>query len=301
MVLRIHSWGAKQLSYAGRLTLVKAVLTQLHCYWARIYLLPKGIIQKVDSICRNYLWSGKEGYHRVPAVSWERCCQSKLYGGLGINNSHVWNIASIGKYSWWVSNKKDSLWVKWIHHLYVKQQDWWNYSPNINSSWVWRQICKVKDKLKTCLDYQTWLLSPYSTQKTYDCLMGTREKARWIPFVWNRESQQHLFFECHFSAQCLSLVRHWLGVTWSFQSLDCILRKRFQSLLQKQVLMASFACLVYLIWMSRNTAKHDSMIPRPARILLQLQSMIKFRVHALETQATMRNRDWLSDRGLLAS
>ncbi|XP_074288144.1 uncharacterized protein LOC141613310 [Silene latifolia] len=154
--------------------------------WARIYLLPKGIIQKVDSICRNYLWSGKDGYHRVPAVSWERCCQSKLYGGLGINNSHVWNIASIGKYSWWVANKMDSLWVKWIHHLYIKQQDWWNYSPNINSSWVWRQICKVKDKLKACLDYQNWLLSPYSTQKTYDCLMGTREKARWIPFVWNR-------------------------------------------------------------------------------------------------------------------
>ncbi|XP_074308393.1 uncharacterized protein LOC141643226 [Silene latifolia] len=173
--------------------------------------------------------------------------------------------------------------------------------------------------------------------------MGTREKASWIPFVWNRvclpkvnfinwlsaqnrlltkvrllkfgvisdgvcclcanaqESQQHLFFDCHFSAQCLSLVRHWLGVTWSFQSLDCILRKRFKSLLQKQVLMASFACLVYLIWLSRNTAKHDSMIPRPAKILLQLQSMIKFRVHALETQATLRTRDWLSDRGLLTS
>ncbi|XP_074297047.1 uncharacterized protein LOC141627721 [Silene latifolia] len=66
MVLRIHSWGAKQLSYAGRLTLVKTVLTQLHCYWARIYLLPKGVIQKVDSICRNYLWSGKDGYHESP-------------------------------------------------------------------------------------------------------------------------------------------------------------------------------------------------------------------------------------------
>ncbi|XP_074299526.1 uncharacterized protein LOC141630645 [Silene latifolia] len=124
MELRIHSWGEKQLSYAGRLMLVKTVLTQLHCYWARIYLIPKGVIHKVDSICRNYLWSGNDGYHRVPAVSWDNCCQSKINGGLGINNCHVWNIASIGKYTRWVANKKDSLWVKWVHQLYIKQQDW---------------------------------------------------------------------------------------------------------------------------------------------------------------------------------
>ncbi|XP_074305776.1 uncharacterized protein LOC141640997 [Silene latifolia] len=248
MVLRIHSWGAKQLSYAGRLTLVKTVLSQLHCYWARIYLIPKGVIHKVDSICRNYLWSGK-----------------------------------------------------------------------------------------------VWLLSRYSTQKTYHYLVAIRDKISWVPLVWNRvcllkvnfitwlyarnrlltkirllnvrvvsdgvccicaatqESHDHIYFDCHFRSHFLELVKQWLEVSWSFHSLDNILRRRFKSLLQKQILMANFACLVYLIWMSRNTAKHDSSVPRPAKILQQLQHMIKFRLQVIGSEVSiLRSRNWLIARGLIA-
>ncbi|XP_074298788.1 uncharacterized protein LOC141629726 [Silene latifolia] len=46
LVARSRGWGAKHLSYAGRMLLVKAVLTQIHSYWARIFLLPKAIIHK---------------------------------------------------------------------------------------------------------------------------------------------------------------------------------------------------------------------------------------------------------------
>ncbi|XP_074277777.1 uncharacterized protein LOC141601399 [Silene latifolia] len=99
MVERIRSWGAKHLSYAGRLVLVRTVLSQLHSYWARIFLLPKGIIHKVECICRAYLWSGSEEHHKVPAVSWDTCCLPKIYGGLGIDNCHMRNIAMLGNFS----------------------------------------------------------------------------------------------------------------------------------------------------------------------------------------------------------
>ncbi|XP_074315445.1 uncharacterized protein LOC141651643 [Silene latifolia] len=52
---RIHGYGAKKFSYAWRLVLVKAVLTTLHSYWASLFVLPKGILAKVEAACRNLL------------------------------------------------------------------------------------------------------------------------------------------------------------------------------------------------------------------------------------------------------
>ncbi|XP_074296884.1 uncharacterized protein LOC141627544 [Silene latifolia] len=99
IVAKIRGWGTKHLSYASRLVLVKSVLTQMHSYWARIFLLPKGVIHKVDSICRNYLWAGLDEYMLAPSVAWETCYLPCDNGGLLIINCHLLNIAVFGKYS----------------------------------------------------------------------------------------------------------------------------------------------------------------------------------------------------------
>ncbi|XP_074304979.1 uncharacterized protein LOC141639892 [Silene latifolia] len=263
---------------------------------------------------------------------------------MGIADCFFWNVASIAKYSWWIANKKDSLWVRWVHHIYIKQDDWWNYSPTVNSSWVWRQICKVKDKLKLVMNIHTWVQKPFTTQQTYDCLMSARVQVPWNPFVWNRlclpkvnfiswlfaknrlltkqrllrfgvildgvccicatgpESQDHLFFYCQFSRQCLQLVSQWLGLNWTRFSLDDMLHWKFRSLLKKQVVMACIASLIYSIWVCRNSAKHDGCIPRPNRVLQQIQSMVKFRLQVLQSEANLlKSRPWLAARNLLLS
>ena len=45
---RIRSLGSKHLSYAGRLVLIKAVLSNLHSYWGRIFLLPKTVLSRLN-------------------------------------------------------------------------------------------------------------------------------------------------------------------------------------------------------------------------------------------------------------
>ncbi|XP_074315421.1 uncharacterized protein LOC141651616 [Silene latifolia] len=71
VVARIRSWGAKKLSYAGRLVLIKAVLSQLHSYWTRIFVIPLTVIDRIEGICRNYLWSGSDQYVKTPSVKWD--------------------------------------------------------------------------------------------------------------------------------------------------------------------------------------------------------------------------------------
>ncbi|XP_074315735.1 uncharacterized protein LOC141651946 [Silene latifolia] len=46
-------------------------MLNLHSYWARIFFLPMGVISRVNAVCRNYLWSGTDDYHKVSAVAWD--------------------------------------------------------------------------------------------------------------------------------------------------------------------------------------------------------------------------------------
>lgn len=49
---------------------------------------------------------------KVALVSWDKVCIPKRFGGLNIQNCRKWNVASMGKLLWQLTEKKDVLWVK---------------------------------------------------------------------------------------------------------------------------------------------------------------------------------------------
>ncbi|XP_074314100.1 uncharacterized protein LOC141649302 [Silene latifolia] len=83
---RIQRLGAMKLCYAGRVVLISSVLSSLHSYWARIFMLPKMILKKIESVCRAFLWYGNENKERPYLVAWNQICQPKRKGGLGFKN-----------------------------------------------------------------------------------------------------------------------------------------------------------------------------------------------------------------------
>ncbi|XP_074277108.1 uncharacterized protein LOC141600759 [Silene latifolia] len=60
IVDKIRGMGTRHLSYAGRLLMIKAAFSTLHNYWVRIFILPKTIIKRIEAVCREFLWHGKE-------------------------------------------------------------------------------------------------------------------------------------------------------------------------------------------------------------------------------------------------
>ena len=58
IMARINSWKARKLSYAGRTQLVQTVLFGVQSYWAQLFIFPAKIINLIESLCRNYIWSG---------------------------------------------------------------------------------------------------------------------------------------------------------------------------------------------------------------------------------------------------
>ncbi|XP_074305373.1 uncharacterized protein LOC141640492 [Silene latifolia] len=106
---KVRGIGTRKLSYAGRLVLIKSVFNTLQNYWASIFLIPKGVVRRIEAICRNYIWNGDTKYHKSPLVAWDKVCCSKKEGGLDIKEAGVWNIANVGKLVNWIYTKADRL------------------------------------------------------------------------------------------------------------------------------------------------------------------------------------------------
>lgn len=77
----INNWTSQTLSYAGRLELLKSVVQGVCCYWLSIFTIPCIVIDRIEALCRSFLWGSK-----VSRVSWRQLCLPKEQGGLGLRD-----------------------------------------------------------------------------------------------------------------------------------------------------------------------------------------------------------------------
>ncbi|XP_074305926.1 uncharacterized protein LOC141641152 [Silene latifolia] len=164
---------------------------------AQIFILPAGVMDKIQALCRNFLWEGIDDYSKAPLVSWKTVCRSKETGGLGVIDSKVWNIAAVGKLVWWIVSKKDHLWILWIDNIYMKGKHWKEYSPSNSSSWAWRKVCEVKTRFRDAYVDDKWLGKDgeYSIKDGYNWLIQDQNsRVSWYHVVWNRfNTTSHCF------------------------------------------------------------------------------------------------------------
>ena len=66
---RIKHWTSHLLSYAGRCQLIKSVIFAISTYWLQVLPLPKQVLQRIDSICRSFLWCGSDIISRKAPIA----------------------------------------------------------------------------------------------------------------------------------------------------------------------------------------------------------------------------------------
>ncbi|GKD74639.1 hypothetical protein Tco_1332921 [Tanacetum coccineum] len=123
---RTEDWKNKYLSYAGRHLLIATVLESMSVYWASVFRLPKTVVKEINSILKRFLWSNGDSANGKAKIAWKYICRPKECGGLGIRNLESWNVALLAKLLWNIASKKDTLWVKWIHMMKLKEGSIWN-------------------------------------------------------------------------------------------------------------------------------------------------------------------------------
>jgi hypothetical protein len=83
---RVKNWTYKALNLAGNLILTKAVLQEILAYMMSVFPAPKGILQKIRSIQRDFLWRGAENKKKWALVPWEKVCRPKVKRGMGLQD-----------------------------------------------------------------------------------------------------------------------------------------------------------------------------------------------------------------------
>ncbi|XP_058783026.1 uncharacterized protein LOC131657674 [Vicia villosa] len=236
IVARISHWSSKLLTYAGRLVLIKSISFSMTNYWMLCFPLPKSVIRKIDSICRSFLWTGKDVVSRKSLVAWAEndCTMLKL----------LWNLC----------NKADSLWVKWINSYYLKRHTIMELKSKPTHSWIRRAILNQRD----CIHKYQTIWEDMNTRQRFKCnefykvfqdsppvswsqlLLFNPASPRAVFIFWlvchrkiptksrlcrfglindnkcgfcdKEETASHLFFECDEIRSIWNSVLHWLNI-----------------------------------------------------------------------------------------
>ncbi|KAK9666604.1 hypothetical protein RND81_14G197500 [Saponaria officinalis] len=92
----------------------------------------------------------------------------------------------IRKLVWWVYVKPDSLWVKWVNHVYLQGDNWASYKPKSDATWSWKAIRRVKELFADAYQGGQWSQSAsYSVTSGYNWIRKPQPQVSWAKYIWN--------------------------------------------------------------------------------------------------------------------
>ncbi|XP_070002585.1 uncharacterized protein [Nicotiana sylvestris] len=96
---------------------------------------------------KTFLWTGSNELSRRAMAAWDKICLPFSAGGLNVIDVANWNKAALCKRLWAINDKKDNLWIQWIHNYYIKG----NAIMTMKSP---KQVCSLVRKI---FDTRDWL------------------------------------------------------------------------------------------------------------------------------------------------
>ncbi|KAL2225109.1 UNVERIFIED_CONTAM: hypothetical protein Sindi_3044700 [Sesamum indicum] len=132
---RINGWEGISLSYAGRVQIIKSVLSALSLYWASAFILPKKVINEIEKRLRTFLWKGttSSGYAKDISTLNRALMSKKLCDVIQCDRT--------------------SIWVQWLYQDRLRERSIWTIREH-GGSWGWRKILRLRPFLRAIVDYQ---------------------------------------------------------------------------------------------------------------------------------------------------
>ena len=138
---------ANFLNQAGKLEMVKSVLSSMPIFFLCSLDVPVSIKDQLNKYMRHCLWRKPDLEDRRPAmIKWSTVCRPKKQGGLGVLNINVQNKALMLKNLHKFYNKHDTPWVKLLWESYYSNGNL--PGNNVKGSFWWRDHLKLVDTYK---------------------------------------------------------------------------------------------------------------------------------------------------------
>ena len=74
---KLSSWKRQYLSLGGRITLIKDCLSNIPVYYMSLFKMPKAVVERLDRICRNFLWEDKSNKKNMHLMKWSEVIKPK--------------------------------------------------------------------------------------------------------------------------------------------------------------------------------------------------------------------------------
>ncbi|XP_013583277.1 PREDICTED: uncharacterized protein LOC106292212 [Brassica oleracea var. oleracea] len=139
-----QAWSVKLMSFAGRLQLLRTVIFGLINFWVSAFMLPKGYIAAVETLCARFLWSGNIDKKGIAKIAWTTMCLPKQEGGLSIRSIYIWNQVLGLRFIWLLLSNSPSLWSDWHKSVHLTDKSLWTIEPSPTDSWAWKRILKLR-------------------------------------------------------------------------------------------------------------------------------------------------------------
>ena len=117
---RLSGWKTSFLSFAGRVTLAKSVLTSIPIYIMQSTLLPVGVCNNIDKLVWSFIWGHMGTSRGIHLLNWDMITLDKAQGGLRIRCMRKLNLVMLAKLGWRFYFDQDSLWVRVLDGKYAK-------------------------------------------------------------------------------------------------------------------------------------------------------------------------------------
>ncbi|OMO88470.1 reverse transcriptase [Corchorus capsularis] len=138
---RLAGWKAKNLSLAGKSTLIQSVTSSIVDYPMQASALPPPVLDEIDRLQRNFLWGDSEEKRKIHSINWVNVTKAKRKGGLNLRRSRLRNVALMAKLIWRVKRNPENMWVKALCSKY----NFDTFHKKSNNSNTWLSIRKGKD------------------------------------------------------------------------------------------------------------------------------------------------------------
>ena len=137
---RLSTGKGNILNKARRAYLVKSVTTAIPVHTMQLHYLPTYVCNRLVKMEMSFLWGGNGLSRTWNYVHWNMVTTPKRFGGLGIREARLTNLALLGKLVWNKLHNKDKFWVKVLSHKYMGKKSVWMNKKHNTPSITWRGI-----------------------------------------------------------------------------------------------------------------------------------------------------------------